>query len=284
MQRHSAPESEDDRPTIIFDRSELAGDPIESLLAGWPGPSRRLALRHWMGIGSLAAVILAAAVSLPPLVVSSDGNEQAASPVYSSAGGSDPGARAPVPPTVVSGLPSTSAAPAASSSAGSSSTPVPSADAGAHPTRSGGAPATTAPKVVTTPHPGTTSGGDASRFSAVTVQAEAPENQLSGGAQTVACALCSGGGRVRYLGRVDVHLTIPAAGRRTLTVVYEVDGSREVDISVNGGTPLVASLTGTGWESPATTTFSVTIPAGQVTVGFYNVAGDCPDIDAVTVS
>ena len=212
MQRHSAPEVEDDRPTVAFDRPERPGDPLESVLAGWPGPAPRLSLRHWMGIGSLGAVILAAAFGLPPLV-SPDGDGPAApsAPVGVAAGGTGP-------------------------------------------------------------------------FPAVTVQAEAPENQLSGGAEPVACAGCSGGARVRSLGRLDMHLRVPASGTRTVTLVYEVSGSRTLDISVDGHAPLVTSLTGTGWESPSTTTFTVSIPAGEVSLGFYNPDGGSPDIDAVTVS
>jgi hypothetical protein len=278
VQRHSAPEMDDDRPTVAFHRPEQPGDPIESLLAGWPDPSSRLSLRHWTGIAALGAVILAAAFGLPP-VVSSDGNGQAATPA-SSVASSAPDVRAPVPLPIVPGPPGASTAPLVPSSEDGSSSPT----ASAHPTMTGAAPATTAPKAATTRRTGTTSGDAPDRFPAISVQAEAPENQLSGGAQPVACAACSGGARVRYMGRVDVHLRVPASGKRTVTVVYEVSGSRNVDISVDGRAPMVVSLSGTGWESPSTTTFTVTIPAGEVSLGFYNPDGDCPDIDAVTVS
>jgi hypothetical protein len=200
VQRHPAPEIDDDPTTVVFDRPKQPGEPVERLLAGWPGPSRRLSLRHWMGLGSLAIVILAAAFGLPPLVSS--------------------GADGPASPG----------------------------------------------------------------FPAITVQAEAPGNHLSGGAQPVACPHCSGGARVQSMGRVDVHFTVPASGQRTVTLTYEVSGRRTVDISVDGGAPMVTSLTGNGWDSPSTRTFLVTIPAGEATLGFYNPDGPGPDIDAVTVS
>lgn len=122
-------------------------------------------------------------------------------------------------------------------------------------------------------------------FTPITVQAEASTSTLSGGAAEVECGTCQAGARVRYLGRVDIHATVPASGTRTLTFVYESDGTRRFNVSINGGPPVTTlSVNGTDWTTPQSVTVTTSIPAGSVDIGFYGETGNPPDLDAVTIS
>jgi len=122
-------------------------------------------------------------------------------------------------------------------------------------------------------------------FTPITVQAEASTSTLSGGAAKVDCGTCRAGARVRYLGRVDIHTTVPVSGTRTITFAYEADGTRSFDVSINGGPPVTTlTVTGTDWTTPRSITVTTSIPAGSVDIGFYEDAGNPPDLDAVTIS
>jgi hypothetical protein len=131
---------------------------------------------------------------------------------------------------------------------------------------------------------GTPSRSPAAQFRPVTVQAEAPGNLRSGGADIAYCDSCDGGARVRYLGRLTVYLDVAAAGSRTVTVGYTADGPRDLKVVVNGGAPQTFSVTGSDWETPRSFRFTSSIPAGRTAVTFYNDSGPPPDIDKVTVS
>ena len=138
------------------------------------------------------------------------------------------------------------------------------------------APATTPPAPAATAPP---------TFVPVTIQAEAAT--LTGTASAVACTLCSGGWRVGYISQgsaVVVRVDIPLAGRRTVRVTYETDGSREIRVQLNGVDVETRWLPGTSWEEPMTFEFSAMIPAGTVELRFYNDINPAPDIDAVTIS
>jgi len=122
-------------------------------------------------------------------------------------------------------------------------------------------------------------------FTPITVQAEASTSALSGGAAEVACGTCRAGARVRYLGRVDIHATVPVSGTRTITIVYEADGIRGFDVSINGGPPVTTLwVTGTDWTTPKSIAVTTSIPVGSVDIGLYGEAGNPPDLDAVTIS
>ncbi|GIJ75757.1 hypothetical protein Xph01_01890 [Micromonospora phaseoli] len=121
-------------------------------------------------------------------------------------------------------------------------------------------------------------------FRPVSVEAEDPGNVLSEGAGIATCPTCEGGARVRYIGRLTANLTTAAAGRRTVTVTYQVKGDRSLMISINGAAPTTHRLSGTDWDTPRTFRYTATIPAGQVSMTFYNDTGPAPDIDKITIS
>ncbi|MFV2021917.1 hypothetical protein [Micromonospora sp. LOL_023] len=122
-------------------------------------------------------------------------------------------------------------------------------------------------------------------FTAVSVEAEASDNLLGGGAGVVDCATCDGGARVRYISDenyLEVYATLPAAGTRTVTVRYESDGNRKAAVQVNGGPVTVHPVASSGgWETPATFTFEAYLPAGRNTLRF---SGYSPDIDRIVLS
>jgi hypothetical protein len=125
------------------------------------------------------------------------------------------------------------------------------------------------------------------RFRAITVEAEDPDNTLSGGAAATPCATCRGGRRVRYLCmacRVTVRTAVPVSGRRTVTVVYEADGDRILKVSVNGGPSRTWPVIGTGWTTPHSLTFTADLPAGPLRLDLYNDESPAPDVDQVIIS
>jgi hypothetical protein len=144
-----------------------------------------------------------------------------------------------------------------------------------------------APSSATTPAPTRSTATTTAPPPFVAVSAEAEAGMLSGTASAVACALCSGGQRVRFIDGVSavvVRLDISRAGARTVRITYEVDGSRQVKIQVNGVDVDIRWVTGTGWDTPATFEFPAQLPAGPVEVRFYNDENPAPDFDQVTIS
>ncbi|MEV6527948.1 NPCBM/NEW2 domain-containing protein [Longispora sp. NPDC051575] len=122
----------------------------------------------------------------------------------------------------------------------------------------------------------------------VTVEAEA--GTRGGTATAPTCAACSGGAKVGYLGNGpanDLTLTVamPAAGTRQLSLAYLVNGSRTFTISVNGGPGQQVTLTGTSWDTPATSSpITVTLTAGANTIRFTNPTAPAPDLDRITLT
>ncbi|GAA3804353.1 hypothetical protein GCM10022226_25280 [Sphaerisporangium flaviroseum] len=127
-----------------------------------------------------------------------------------------------------------------------------------------------------------TSGGGSSSY-------EAESGALSGSAAVASCSGCSGGQKVRFIGNnagnhETISVTSSSAGTRTLTIDGLVDGTRSFSISVNGGAARTATLTGTSWSTPVTTTISVPLNAGSNTVRFFNDSAYAPDLDRITIS
>jgi hypothetical protein len=139
--------------------------------------------------------------------------------------------------------------------------------------------ATTVPPLAATSAP--------ARFAPVTVEAEDPRSTLTGGAAAVDCASCRGGGRVRYVCpdcRVTMRTTVPVAGRRTVTVFYEVDGPRSLKVSINDAKAGVYPVTGPGWDTPRSFQFTADLPAGPLRVTLFNDDSPAPDVDEVVIS
>jgi len=121
-------------------------------------------------------------------------------------------------------------------------------------------------------------------------EAEASGNTRSGAVAVAACAGCSGGQRVRFIGSntsnflVINNITVSTAGTYTLTIFPVVSGTRTLFYSVNGGTGSSVSATGTSWTATAPgIAVKVALNAGSNNVKFYNNTAFGPDMDYITV-
>jgi hypothetical protein len=124
-------------------------------------------------------------------------------------------------------------------------------------------------------------------FAPISIQAENPGNTLVAGAELVECRTCDGGARVRYIGgdnKLVVVGTVPVAGSRTITVVYECEGARVVRVIVNGGSPVTIDVIGPNWTTPRTVKFTANVAAGPLRLTFFNDKSPAPDIDKVILS
>jgi hypothetical protein len=154
-------------------------------------------------------------------------------------------------------------APVGTPSAGPANSPTPSADAPA------------------------ASGSTPTHFTPIILGAQDSGNLLTGGAAVVACSTCDGGYRVRYLCascQLVLRTTLPVSGQRTVTVVYEADGTRKIKVSVNGAPPIVRTVSGPNWATPEKFDFTATLPAGTLVLTFYNDESPAPDINKVVIS
>jgi hypothetical protein len=119
-----------------------------------------------------------------------------------------------------------------------------------------------------------------------TVEAEA--GAIAGAARIANCSACSGGQKVGFIGNgaanfVTLNVTPSAAGSRTLSIVYTLNGSRSFFVSVNGGAAVEVPLTGTSFATPATKTITVNMNAGPNSVKFFNNTAFAPDLDKISV-
>ncbi|WP_152396611.1 NPCBM/NEW2 domain-containing protein [Paenibacillus guangzhouensis] len=103
-----------------------------------------------------------------------------------------------------------------------------------------------------------------------TYEAESPDNTLVGGAKIA-------GSKVGFIGNNSGELIInkinaSAAGTYTLTIHYlNGDPSRNLYVSVNGGTGQKYSLSSSGgWDTAAAYPIQVTLQQGENTIKFYN--------------
>lgn len=119
-------------------------------------------------------------------------------------------------------------------------------------------------------------------------EAEDSRNTL-GTAGLTGCSPCSGGEKVRNIGgsaAADVRfpdVTVDRAGTYTLFIDYTVNGDRSFLVSVNGGAPVEAAVSGIGNSTPATTTVPVTLAAGANTIRIYNDEESAPDLDRLSL-
>jgi hypothetical protein len=122
-------------------------------------------------------------------------------------------------------------------------------------------------------------------------EAEASGNTLAGGAAVAACAACSGGSKVGFIGNnagtlqfnsVNVNLS----GSHIVTISYENgDPNRMAFVSVNGGSGIpIAFNSNGGWATtPGKKTLSLNLNAGSNTLKFYSSFGWSADIDKISV-
>ncbi|MBG0563798.1 DUF4832 domain-containing protein [Actinoplanes aureus] len=110
---------------------------------------------------------------------------------------------------------------------------------------------------------------------------EAEAATRGGGAIVAACAACSGGSKVGYLGNGGT-LTFPGitGGTRTVTIHYLTAVTRTA--VVNGQTVTFAP-TGS-WDSVGSTSVTLNLPAGTTSITIANPSGWAPDIDRITIS
>jgi hypothetical protein len=119
-------------------------------------------------------------------------------------------------------------------------------------------------------------------------EAEDSQNRL-GSAGITNCSLCSGGQKVRNIGgspEANVlfeNVTVDTAGEYTLFIDYTVNGDRSFLVTVNGGTPIEAAVSGVGNNTPETTTVRVTLKAGANTIKIYNDEEPAPDLDRLSL-
>ncbi|WP_433533073.1 hypothetical protein ACQPYA_14310 [Micromonospora sp. CA-263727] len=250
-------------------------DPV-ARIGSAPDPDRPTRTGHWVGISTLAGAIALAAVAVPPLLAPDerrpDGSQDGVVAPAATTAPTDPASPSPVA--------TEAAGPAAPNAEPTSSPTVRNATPTSGPAPNPAGTVAPAP----TPAPSVTTGRSTPPpFVPISVQAEDPGNLLSEGAGVVSCATCEGGARVRYLGRLTAYLTTPTAGLRTITVTYQVKGERTLKISVNGEAPTTHRLTGTDWDTPHTFQYTALVPAGRVSLTFYNDTGPPPDIDKITV-
>jgi hypothetical protein len=125
-------------------------------------------------------------------------------------------------------------------------------------------------------------------FPPLSIEAESATLSPAGGSESAyPCATCSGGSKVRFVGKGRTvtfgGLSVPAAATYHLTVAYELDGTRSFFVSANGGASTQVSCTGTDWANPTTVTVAVVLKAGANSITFGNPTADAPDLDRITV-
>jgi hypothetical protein len=121
-------------------------------------------------------------------------------------------------------------------------------------------------------------------------EAEAAGNTLAGGALVAACASCSGGQKVGYVGNGGTlqfnGVSAGTAGSYALTIAY-LNGAatRSAQLRVNGGSPVTLNFPGTGsWDTVGTINTTISLNAGSNTIQLSNPSGWAPDFDRITLN
>ncbi|ROO86974.1 carbohydrate binding protein with CBM6 domain [Actinocorallia herbida] len=121
-----------------------------------------------------------------------------------------------------------------------------------------------------------------------TVEAEASGNTRTGTAVIAACATCSGGSKVGYVGN-GATLTFHqvgdgTAGTHTLTISYLSAEARTATVQVNGGAATSVGFPATAdWNTVGTKTVDVILTSGNNTITLANASGWAPDFDKISV-
>jgi hypothetical protein len=126
-------------------------------------------------------------------------------------------------------------------------------------------------------------------------EAESPDNTLAGAARVVddvAGGKCSGGQLVRFIGSKPQNtikfnkVNADKEGDYIVTVVYMSGSTRDMFLSVNGGTPVKSSYPSTGgWDGNYldTVELKVHLKAGANTLEFGNPVDWGVDMDRILV-
>ncbi|WP_433728770.1 DUF4832 domain-containing protein [Actinoplanes sp. CA-051413] len=130
---------------------------------------------------------------------------------------------------------------------------------------------------------GTVTVGSSNGGSPVSYEAEAAGNTLTNGAVVAACAACSGGSKVGYIGN-GAALTVNGVaggtgGARPVTIHYSSAVTRTA--VVNGQTVTFAPTA--DWNTVGSTTVTLSLPVGTTAITIANPTGWAPDIDRITV-
>ena len=120
-------------------------------------------------------------------------------------------------------------------------------------------------------------------------EAEASDNTMGGITQSYPCMWCSGGARVRNIGKSKQNqltinnVEVAKDGNYELVICYLLKGERTFFVQVNGGIPLKLPLSGKSWFQVAKTSLSVPLKAGANMVKFYNEHDYAPDLDRIII-
>ncbi len=110
------------------------------------------------------------------------------------------------------------------------------------------------------------------------------------GVASTAAGTCSGGAKVRYVGKSSAHyvrfndVKASASGTHELTISGVVQGTRPLSISVNNGSAKTVNLTGADWYATVSTTTTVSLNAGTNTIKLFHNSASAPDLDRITVT
>jgi hypothetical protein len=108
------------------------------------------------------------------------------------------------------------------------------------------------------------------------------------GVEATACPTCASGSRVKYVGQghgIVVHVRdVPAAGRRTLTIWYESEEARPLQVAVADNPVVTRTLPASGgWIVPARVRFPIDLPAGDSDLKLFHVDKPAPDLDQIQI-
>ncbi|GAB3240180.1 carbohydrate-binding protein [Kineosporia babensis] len=268
-------------------RKTLTSSPGSALWSGRSPVVRCVILGVTVALSGLAVPVASAALAPQPNGPSSSGLPDSPSwALQSEAGQTTPGSvpspsATPTPSQTQAAATPTATAPAKEPKANKSS------EAAQPDEESPKAPATktseSEPEDAPTAEKKTESKEKAAVFTARRINAGSPQNERVGDIREQQCSSCASGSRISYLepGR---SLTVPVngvevGGARTLTVVYENDGLRDLYVTVNGNSQKF-SVSGAGdWVTPAYLEIPIKLKKGSNTIRFDNPHGPGPDLD-----
>jgi hypothetical protein len=126
------------------------------------------------------------------------------------------------------------------------------------------------------------------RFRPIRIDAADPRNGQYDTA-IIKCPTCVSGSRVQYVGQTHAVVfrirDVPVGGRRTMTIYYETQGPRPLDIVVNDDPKISLTLPGAdSWIVPARTKVRIDLPAGDSDIRFFHAEHPAPDLDQIRIS